>query len=147
MVHMAEWDLTVRRQQTAAHPGASTIPVDGYALVVEDDPAIRRLLEALLASAGYAVRAVIDGDDALDLCEVDPPAALFLDVTLPGLSGWDVLAALRARGSLVPVVLLTADAGARRRARQAGAAGVITKPFDIDQVLDVAARLLDPGEE
>jgi DNA-binding response OmpR family regulator len=111
-------------------------------LVVEDDPAIRRLLEALLASAGHEVITAVDGPEALALLADARPSAVFLDLTLPEMSGWDVLDRLRACADAPPVVLLTADAAAVRRARQAGAADAILKPFDIDEVLEVAGRLL-----
>jgi len=110
-------------------------------LVVEDDPAILRLLVALLTSAGYDVQTAVDGEEALALCARARPAAVFLDVTLPRRSGWEVLAELRARGDAPPVVMLTADAGAARRALRAGAAAAILKPFDIDEVLEAAGRL------
>lgn len=110
-------------------------------LVVEDDAAIRRLLVALLSSAGYQVRAVTDGRAALAYCARERPGVVFLDVTLPELSGWDVLAGLRGQGA-PPVVLLSGDSAAIRRARAEGAAEAILKPFDIDDVLAVAARLL-----
>ena len=111
-------------------------------LVVEDDPAIRRLLEALLASAGYDVRLAIDGLDALDRFAESRPDMVFLDVTLPRLSGWEVLHDLRATPDAPPIVLLTADHAAVGRARAAGATEVILKPFDIDEVLHLAGRLL-----
>lgn len=116
-------------------------------LVVEDDPAIRRLLEALLGSAGYEVQAVSDGPSALAAIGDAPPAAVFLDVTLPGMSGWDVLAALRARGGAPPVVLLTGDSAALRRGRAAGASAVLLKPFDIDELLALAADLAGPSSD
>ena len=111
-------------------------------LVVEDDPAIRRLLEALLASAGYDVRLASDGAEALDRFAESRPDLVFLDVTLPRLTGWEVLHRLRATHDPPPIVLLTADHAAIRRARTEGATGAILKPFDIDEVLDLAARLL-----
>jgi two-component system KDP operon response regulator KdpE len=109
--------------------------------VVEDDPAIRRLLEALLASAGHQVIAAVDGAEALTLADELRPAAILLDLVLPGMSGWDVLERLSAAGG-PPVVVLTADAAAVPRAREAGAAAAILKPFDIDEVLEVTGRLI-----
>ncbi len=113
-----------------------------HVLIVEDDPAISRLLEALLSSAGYRVQAVAEGGAALAHCAQARPGAVFLDLTLPDISGWDLLARLRALPDPPPVVVLTADTAAIARARAAGAADAILKPFDIDEVLAVAARLL-----
>ena len=128
----------------AAH---STVPgTNGngrhHILVVEDDAAIRRLLQALLASAGYQVRTATDGEEAITSCAASRPAAVFLDVTLPEMSGWDVLARVRGLPDAPPVVLLSGDADAVRRAPQAGATAAILKPFDIDEILTVADRLV-----
>ena len=127
---------------SSAQPAEPAINNHPAILVVEDDPAIRRLLEALLGSAGYEVRTAMDGAEALAACAEHRPGVVFLDVTLPHMSGWQVLAQLRARADAPPVVLLTGDSAAARRAHQAGATAAILKPFDIDQVLDLAAQLL-----
>jgi CheY-like chemotaxis protein len=110
-------------------------------LIVEDDPAIRRLLEALLASAGHQVLAAPDGPRALELAAQHHPRAVFLDLTLPEMSGWEVLRYLRTSATPPLVIILTADADAARRAIREGAYATILKPFDIDEVLDLAARL------
>lgn len=114
-------------------------PVRPSILVIEDDPSIGRLLAALLESAGYDVKTTANGREALALCIENSPALAFLDVSLPDISGWDVLAQLHAADPSVPVVLLTANSAAVRRAGDAGAAAAILKPFDIDEVLDAAA--------
>lgn len=111
---------------------------------MEDDLPIRRLLVTLLTSVGYTVSHAADGEAALAACAARAPDAIFLDLNLPGtLSGWDVLARLRAMHGGLPVVLLSADPDAIRRARQAGASAAILKPFDIDEVLEIAERLVD----
>lgn len=133
----------VRRgsEYTLSEPAIQQAP---HALIVEDDPAISRLLEALLSSAGYQVRAVAEGEAALAACARARPGAVFLDLTLPDISGWDLLARVRELPDPPPVVVLTADSTAVARARAAGASAAIPKPFDIDEVLAVAARLLGP---
>jgi CheY-like chemotaxis protein len=110
-------------------------------LIVEDDPAIRRLLEALLASAGHQVLTAADGPGALEVVRQHHPRAVFLDLTLPEMTGWQVLERLRACAEPPLVILLTADAAAVRRASREGAYATILKPFDIDEVLNLAARL------
>ena len=116
-------------------------------LVVEDDPAIRRLLEALLTSAGYQVYVAADGPEAFALVAAQRFDGVFLDVSLPGLSGWEVLSRLRAAPDAPPVVVLSGDPNAVRRARTSGAADAILKPFDIDELLNAAERLLGPPAE
>jgi DNA-binding response OmpR family regulator len=130
---------TTRERIPASEPAIHQPP---HALIVEDDPAISRLLEALLSSAGYRVTAVAEGETALAYCAHARPGVVFLDLTLPDISGWDLLARLRALPDPPPVVVLTADSAAVSRARAAGAADAILKPFDIDEVLAIAARLL-----
>jgi DNA-binding response OmpR family regulator len=76
-------------------------------LLVEDDQKLCRLLKGYLEPLGYAVEAVHDGRDGLARALEAPPAALILDVMLPGLNGLDLLRELR-KTSQVPVVMLTA---------------------------------------
>lgn len=85
------------------------------------------------------------GEAALAHCAQARPGVVLLDLTLPDMSGWDLLVRLRALPDPPPAVVLTADIAAMSRARAAGAADVILKPFDIDEVLAVAARLLNPS--
>ena len=76
-------------------------------LIVEDDPTIGRFVELELMHAGHAVRRVTDGESALSVIAEDAPRLVILDIMLPGLDGWSVLAELR-RASSIPVILLTA---------------------------------------
>lgn len=125
----------------SAGDGAS---IDGTRtiLVVEDDPAIANLLVTLLESDGYAVETAPDGETAVQYCAEARPDAIFLDVTLPDRSGWDVLAHLRTGGDVPPVLLLTGDSAAVRRARSSELVEVLQKPFDIDDLLAAARRLI-----
>lgn len=111
-------------------------------LVVEDDQALARLMEALLLSEGYAVRRAADGQAALDAVRGERPDLILLDLTLPRLDGWQVLERLRALPKPPPVALLTGLSGVRHRASEAGAAATVQKPFDVDDLLRTVARLL-----
>ena len=116
-------------------------------LVVDDDPANRRLIQMALELEGYAVRTAATGREALAQVAAQQPAALLLDVELPELDGWDVLAALAAQDGGPPVLLLSASDGARiRRAAEAQGVGVLTKPFDLDVLLERVGRLAMPDE-
>ena len=106
-------------------------------LVVEDDDALARLLELELGHRGMTIQRVDDGAVALTAVEAFHPDLVVLDVLLPGMDGEQVLARLRAGGSTVPVVMLTALDRPRHKvgALDAGADDYVTKPFDIDELV------------
>jgi len=105
-------------------------------LVIEDDPALLRTLAASLREENYAVDTAADGADGLLKAQQNTYDAILLDVMLPKLDGWGVLAALRP-ANRTPVLMLTAlDAvPARIKGLDAGADDYLTKPFDIDELL------------
>jgi CheY-like chemotaxis protein len=111
-------------------------------LVVEDDPSAVRLLRAYLEPEGYRVRVAADGELALDDARVEPPAAILLDVLLPGIDGWEVLRRLKADPVLrdIPVVIVTVvdekDVGLAL-----GAVDYLVKPIDRDALLASLGRL------
>ncbi|HEY0389459.1 MAG TPA: response regulator transcription factor [Gaiellales bacterium] len=100
-------------------------------LVVEDEPLITSFLERGLRSEGYAVTSVDRGDVALDAFSATQPDMVVLDVMLPGIDGFDVLAAIRASDPGVPVILLTArgEIADRVRGLDLGATDYMLKPF------------------
>jgi DNA-binding response OmpR family regulator len=118
-----------------------------HILVVEDDTALARLMEALLASAGHSVQTVGDGESALEVVRTHRPALLLLDLTIPKLNGWQVLEQLQATADPPPVVLFTGNHTASRRAQSAGVAAAILKPFDVDELLATVDRLLKEGTD
>jgi two-component system OmpR family response regulator len=104
-------------------------------LVVEDEPDLRRLLDQALREEGYAVDVAEDGRTGLYKATTWDYDALVLDLMLPGLSGWDVLAQVRAQKP-VPVLILTArDALADRvRGLDNGADDYLVKPFALAEL-------------
>ncbi len=102
-------------------------------LVVEDDAALARGLVSALRQGGYAVDHEADGADAVPLILSEPYSLVVLDLGLPGLSGFDVLKAVRTAGSTVPVMVLTARDGITDRVRglDLGADDYLAKPFDL----------------
>jgi DNA-binding response OmpR family regulator len=100
-------------------------------LVVEDEPLISSFIEKGLRAEGYAVETVDRGDEALDRARVLDPDLVVLDVMLPGVDGFDVLGALRARDPELPVVMLTARSEIPDRVRglDLGATDYMVKPF------------------
>lgn len=102
-------------------------------LVVDDEPDITALVAYHLAKAGYRVSTAANGPDALKAAREEKPDIVILDVMLPGVSGYDVLAELRRREETreVGVILLTAkrDEPDRIRGLSLGADDYLTKPF------------------
>ena len=106
-------------------------------LVVEDDPAIARMLKRGLAQAEYQVDWAEDGAQGLTLAQKSLYALVILDVMLPKRDGWQVCAALRENGSRVPILMLTARDGFQDRIRglDLGADDYLPKPFDFGELL------------
>ena len=115
-------------------------------LVVEDDPAIQRLLGELLRGEGYEVRLASDGFGALDALGEGLPDLILLDVMMPGMDGPTFRRKQfeLGRGVDVPVVLLTARRDAEQTARDLDAAAIVLKPFEIDDLLESVERSLRP---
>lgn len=114
-------------------------------LVADNDPVIRGTLVELLTAEGYQVAAAADGPAVLAAVEQQPPDLLLLDVRMPGASGMEVLAKLPAGDERPDVIIITAFGIATEAIKviQAGAYGYSAKPFNLDEALRQAARLLD----
>jgi len=113
-------------------------------LVVQEEARIASYIKRGLEAEGFAVRAASDGAEGLGLTESSDFDLIILDLVLPTVTGEEVLARLRERGSKVPVIVLTAkDAIADRVANlNAGADDYVTKPFSLSELLArVRARL------
>jgi DNA-binding response OmpR family regulator len=111
-------------------------------LVVEDDPAICALLEALLRRRGYEFDLVSDGNDAIRRLRCASYSAVLLDLMLPGTFGFDVIRFLRAeRPSMTSrVVIITAASTATLENFDGSIVrAVLRKPFDIQELLDHVA--------
>ncbi len=108
-------------------------------LLIEDEPNIAEAISFLLSREGWQVTHVAEGLAALEAARTIGPDLVILDHMLPGASGIEVLAALRAdeRTAGVPVLMLTARGGPRDRdaAERAGASRFMTKPFSNAEML------------
>jgi len=105
-------------------------------LIVEDEPAISRVLQAYLSKAGYQVEAAFDGEEALRQFTSAQPDLVLLDVMLPGTDGWSILQYIRRRSSC-PVIMLTALGETKQKLAglNLGADDYITKPFNAEEVV------------
>lgn len=117
-------------------------------LLVEDEPSASQMLAKGLREQGYAVDIAIDGEQALYDQAINDYDLLILDVMLPRRDGFDVCRAIRAEGSAVPVLMLTARDTVDDRivGLDSGADDYLTKPFDFGELLARTRALLRRGE-
>jgi two-component system KDP operon response regulator KdpE len=105
-------------------------------MVVDDEPAILRVLRAGLEARGYRVRTASRGQEAIDASAIDAPDLIVLDLTLPDVDGVEVCRRIRG-WSDVPIVVLSADGSDSRKVRalDEGADDYVTKPFSMAELL------------
>jgi two-component system response regulator HydG len=117
-------------------------------LIVDDEPAFRRMLETAVIAAGYRARAVASGGEALAAIVRDPPAIVFLDQQMGArsLTGVQTLEAIRALNSDLPVVICTAfgDVQTAVAAMKAGALDFLEKPLDLADLRRILRDVLEP---
>lgn len=112
-------------------------------LLVEDDTAIRGVLQLLLEDEGLVVQPVADGFQALAWAESNRPALVILDLGLPLLDGVSVATALRARyGERLPIIVVSADYRAAEKTEHLKPSGLLRKPFDVDMLVGAVQREL-----
>jgi two-component system cell cycle response regulator DivK len=117
-------------------------------LIVDDSEDMRILLEQILEEeeTSYILQFAIDGQQALQKAEAFQPDLILLDMSLPGMSGWDVLPQLRRIPALVqvPVIAVTAHVSQadQERALALGCIAHLGKPFDIETMIDAINRVL-----
>ena len=113
-------------------------------LLVDDDRDIRETVSGILEDEGYPVLQASDGDDALAvLREATPkPCVILLDLMMPKMDGWEFRAEQMKDRTLaqIPIVLLTANGAPRQRAAALQAAGALSKPFKLDELLDAVQQ-------
>lgn len=112
-------------------------------LVVEDDPDIVEAMVFVLEDAGYRVSVAENGSQALDrLRAVPAPCLILLDLMMPIMDGWQLLAELSRdpRLAAIPVVVVTGAGKAVRRAPPAGARDMLEKPVSLDRLLGTVQR-------
>jgi len=113
--------------------------------IVDDDRSIRWVIEKALSREGIAFNSFSSAQDALDALSGDSPEVLVSDIRMPGLSGLELLNAVKQRHPAVPVIVMTAysDLDSAVAAFQGGAYEYLPKPFDVDQAVDLIRRALD----
>ncbi len=108
-------------------------------LVIDDEPNIRKLAKANLTARGFQVLVAADGEEGLKLAQLERPNLILLDLRMPGMSGWDVLMALKADRKLqkIQVIIMTAtipQSGAYKFPSMR-TAGYLVEPFSINEMM------------
>jgi CheY-like chemotaxis protein len=116
-------------------------------LVIDDDPTVRELMSRFLEREHFVVRTAGGGHEGLQLARELHPAAITLDVNMPDLDGWTVLAALKGDPLLsdIPVVLVTIEDN-RSRGYALGATDYMTKPVDRERLVSVLRGICNSSE-
>ena len=113
--------------------------------IVDDDRSIRWVIEKALSREGIAFNSFSTAQEALEALSAGAPEVLVSDIRMPGLSGLELLNAVKQRHPAVPVIVMTAysDLDSAVAAFQGGAYEYLPKPFDVDQAVDLIRRALD----
>jgi CheY-like chemotaxis protein len=120
----------------------------GDVLIVDDEPDMADVIRAVLESEGYSCRVVNNGEKAIAEVAFDMPGVVLLDVLMPVMNGIECSRALRqAYGGALPIVIMTAAEHVESRREEAQADAVISKPFELQELISVIARFLAPRRE
>ena len=124
-----------------------TKPVEVW--IVDDDHAIRWVLEKALSQAEFAPRCFDSAERALAQLKREVPAAIVTDIRMPGMDGMQLMEAVQALHNHVPVIIMTAFADLDRAvaAFQGGAFEYLPKPFDVDEAVTIVRRAVSMARE
>ena len=113
-------------------------------MVVDDNPTMVEMLSMALNIFGHNVLTAYSGQDALERIPAESPEVVFLDLTMPGIDGYETLRRLRSMpsGADVPVFVITAAAEVdlEERVLLAGATGLLRKPIQMETLADIVER-------
>jgi two-component system cell cycle response regulator DivK len=122
-------------------------PPQKVILYIEDDPANRILVRRVLEAEGYRVLEAENGIQGLQIAQTEQLGAILVDIHMPDMDGFEVMARLKAipRIASVPLIALTAMVmkGDRERTLEAGCSGYIEKPIDVDLLPEQVASVLN----
>ncbi|HLQ11578.1 MAG TPA: hybrid sensor histidine kinase/response regulator, partial [Ktedonobacteraceae bacterium] len=129
-------------------PVRQTPPVAAgkHVLVVDDSPSVRRVVGNMLKQNGWDVQLARDGVEALEMISRETPAAILLDIEMPRMDGYELMATVRSQEQYrtLPLVVLTSRAATKhqQRAMQLGASAYIVKPYQDEEMLNILKSLV-----
>ncbi len=110
-------------------------------LVIDDDPALLRMVKLMLREDGFEVITANNGREGVADAIACPPEAIILDLAMPKMDGWKCYHELRSRNVDAPVLILSAY-DARAAQRKLGADAYMVKPFDVDALVERVSELV-----
>jgi CheY-like chemotaxis protein len=126
---------------------ATSLPVKpSYVLVVDDSPSVRTVVTGMLKANGWETQSARDGIEALEVIARKRPSAVLLDIEMPRMDGYELMATLRSDPqyrNLALIVLTSRAADKHRlRAQQLGASAYVVKPYKDSSLLETIAELV-----
>jgi len=133
----------------AAEPAAPTAPKAKTLLIADDEPNIRRVLQAIFIKDGYEVHVAENGVKALEWASANPVSLLITDLIMPDMNGVELIQKVKQRHPEAVAIVITAYATIKTcvDAMRYGASDYITKPFDMDEIRAVVKRSLARAAE
>ena len=113
-------------------------------LVIDDEAAMRQVIEKMLVSGGYTVLSAQDGAEGIDILNKEGANAVILDLQMPGTDGIGILKELRKMRPELPVIILSGfnDPDIQNEVINLGASGFVSKPFRMNELLDTVKKTL-----
>src|SRR6266516_2979273 len=126
---------------------ASTMQAFGkHILIVDDSPSVRRVVGNMLKQHGWEVQVARDGVEALEMISNETPAGVLLDIEMPRMDGYELMATVRAQEQYrtLPIVILTSRAASKhqQRAMQLGASAYVVKPYQDEELINILNSLV-----
>jgi signal transduction histidine kinase/ActR/RegA family two-component response regulator len=126
-----------------SEPAPRTVEKKATILVADDEPHVRELICEILDSDGFETVSAASGREALALFDAGKFDALFTDIGMPGMSGWELAEQIRARADSLPVAVITGwgEAVGSNEQKAAGVDWVVAKPFTAGRISEIAAEV------
>ena len=125
---------------------AAKQPTGKHILVVDDSPSVRRVVGNMLKQHGWEVQVARDGVEALEMISNETPAGVLLDIEMPRMDGYELMATVRAQEQYrtLPIVILTSRAASKhqQRAMQLGASAYVVKPYQDEELINILNSLV-----
>jgi len=116
-------------------------------LLVDDDPAVRKMLGMLLTGEGYEVLLAIDGGESIQVVRAADVDLVLLDLNMPGMDGWTTYEQLAAENPMLPIIVITARPNQSFTAMAAGIGALLEKPLDLPKLFLTIRDLLDEPDK